>query len=267
MSGCVALMYHVIGEPGVEKERQWCCSAAAFRDQMQLLRDSGYNVVSMSQLVGWMERRAELPPDAVCITIDDGTRCIVDAALPVLSAMAFPAIAYVVSGRLGADNDWLQRSGWSPRKLVDAADLRALATEGIEIGSHSVSHADLSVATPARIESELRDSKRRLEDVLGREVAHFAYPLGRLSRRARDAAEAAGYRSACTVEDGRIRRSDDRFRLSRVEVYNRDDLDTFARKVRRASADPGLGLVATRRIARRALQRVGLYDRYAKPGG
>jgi peptidoglycan/xylan/chitin deacetylase (PgdA/CDA1 family) len=263
VSGCVALMYHIVDDPRSDAERQWCCSPAAFRGQMQLLRESGYHPVSMSDLVRWVERRADLPPKPVCITIDDGTRCIVDTVLPVLSELSFPAIAYVVSGRIGGDNDWLQHAGWAKRALVDEADLHALVRGGIEIGSHSVSHPDLTVETPERVDAEVRDSRHRLEDLLGAEVAHFAYPLGRLDARTRDAVAAAGYRSACTVADGWIRRGDDPFRLNRVEIYHWDGLNDFARKLRWAAADVELSVRSTRRFARRALQRIGLYDAYA----
>jgi peptidoglycan/xylan/chitin deacetylase (PgdA/CDA1 family) len=262
MSGCVALMYHIIDEPGSAPERQWCCSVQSFTDQMRLLRDLGYAPVSMSQVIAWMSKEGTLPPNAVCITIDDGTRCLVERAMPVLAALSFPATAYVVSSRLGGENDWLQQVGWSRRRIVDAHDLRELAACGIEVGSHSVSHVDLTVAPPPVVMAELRDSKSALEDVMGTEVAHFAYPMGRMTRRTRDAAEGAGYRSACTVEDGRIRRGDDPFRLSRVEVYHWDDLDSFERKLRWAAADPSLSARSARRLARRALQRIGLYDRF-----
>lgn len=262
MPGCVALMYHVIGEPGADVERQWCVSPAAFRDQMRFLGDAGYNVVSMSQVVRWMEGRLGLPPNAVCITIDDGTRCILDAALPTLSELSLPAIAYVVSGSLGGWNEFVEPFGWSRRSLVGVCDVRTLVSSGVEIGSHSVSHADLAAIPPAQLHAELRDSRTRLESVLGSEIAHFAYPFGSLTRHVRDAAEAAGYRSACCVDDGRIHRRDDRFRLNRVEVHNRDSLDMFARKVKWAAKDPRLNVPTTRSLARRTLQRIGLYDAY-----
>jgi peptidoglycan/xylan/chitin deacetylase (PgdA/CDA1 family) len=261
MSGCVALMYHIIDEPGADPERQWCCSPRAFADQMRRLRELGYSVVSMTQVLRWMSGHATLPPQAVCITIDDGTRCLVERALPVLAEQGYPAIAYVVSSRLGGENDWLQQVGWSARRIVDARDLRELAACGIEIGSHSVTHPDLTVAPAQRLMAELRDSKAALEDLLGSTVPHFAYPMGRMTRQTREATRNAGYQSACTVEDGRIRRGDDPFRLSRVEVYHWDDLRTFERKLRQAAADPTFNARSARRLARRALQRVGLYDR------
>jgi peptidoglycan/xylan/chitin deacetylase (PgdA/CDA1 family) len=267
MSGCVALMYHIIDEPGSAPERQWCCSPQAFRDQMLLLRDEGWQPVPMGRVVRWMQGLDTMPPKAVCITIDDGTRCLVEQALPVLAGLQFPATCYLISSRIGADNDWLQRVGWSPRRIVDVADLRTLAASGIEIGSHSVSHVDLSVADDATTRAELRDSKAALEDLVGAPVAHFAYPMGRFTRRTRDAVESAGYASACTVEDGRIRQGDDRFQLDRVEVYHWDDLGMFARKLRWASADPTLSARSVRRLARRALQRMGLYDRLAAQRG
>jgi peptidoglycan/xylan/chitin deacetylase (PgdA/CDA1 family) len=262
MGGCVALMYHIIDEPGSDLERQWCCSPQAFSDQMHLLRETGHTPVSMSRVAQWMAGGQALPPKAVCITIDDGTRCLVEQALPVLADLSFPAIAYVVTSRLGRENDWLQRVGWSPRRIVDASDLRELAACGIEIGSHSVTHPDLTVTPPQQVMAEMQESKATLEDVLGSAVPHFAYPMGRMTRRTRDAAASAGYLSACTVEDGRIHRGDDPYRLNRVEVYHWDDLRTFERKLRWASADPVFSARSVRRLARRALQRVGLYERF-----
>jgi peptidoglycan/xylan/chitin deacetylase (PgdA/CDA1 family) len=123
------------------------------------------------------------------------------------------------------------------------------------------------VADAATVLGELRDSKAALEDVVGSPVPHFAYPMGRFTAHTRDAVESSGYESACTVEDGRIRRHDDRFRLSRVEVYHWDSLGEFARKLRWASADPSLSARSARRLARRALQRVGLYDRLTSMRG
>ncbi|MCZ7559959.1 MAG: polysaccharide deacetylase family protein [Burkholderiaceae bacterium] len=256
---CVVLMYHVIDTPATEAERQWCCEPWRFGEQMRWLRDSGHVPVGMDTVAAWLDGRGELPRNAVCVTFDDGTRCLRETALPILREFDVPATAYVVAGLLGADNDWLRADGWSRRALLDAADLRALRDSGVTLGSHSLTHADLSRVDDDAIRREVADSRTRLEDTLGAAVDHFAYPFGRLRRHAYDAVREAGYRTAVTVADGAVRRGDDPLLLSRVEVYHWDDLERFGRKVRWGAADPELSARSLKRVARRLLQFGGIH--------
>ncbi len=256
---CVVLMYHVIGMPATEAERQWCCEPERFHEQMRWLRESGHVPVNMDTVAAWLDGRGGLPQNAVCVTFDDGTRCLRETALPILREFDMPATAYIVAGLLGADNDWLHAAGWSRRTLLDAVDLRALRDSAVTLGSHSLTHVDLSRVDNDAIRREVADSRARLEDTLGTAVEHFAYPFGRVRQYAYDAVREAGYRTAATVADGAVRRGDDPLLLSRVEVYNWDDLKRFSRKVRWGAADPELRPRSLKRVARRLLQFGGLY--------
>lgn len=67
---------------------------------------------------------------------------------------------------------------------------------GIEFGSHTVSHPVLSMLTHDALRSELRDSKLRIEQVLGKTIDVIAYPLGgadAFSPRVQEEVRAAGY--------------------------------------------------------------------------
>jgi peptidoglycan/xylan/chitin deacetylase (PgdA/CDA1 family) len=58
-------------------------------------------------------------------------------------------------------------------------ELREMASHGIEIGAHTVTHPILSrISDPARLAFEILGSKKRIEDELQRPVLHFAYPNG-----------------------------------------------------------------------------------------
>jgi hypothetical protein len=76
-----------------------------------------------------------------------------------------------------------------------------MSANGIIFGSHTASHRLLSEADPGEILEELRLSKARLENHLGKKVDHLAYPDGRYNPFVVDAARACGYRSACTTQD------------------------------------------------------------------
>ncbi len=81
-------------------------------------------------------------------------------------------------------------------------ELREMDAGGVEIGSHTVTHPILSRIDGDRLVSELKESRRRLEEMLGREVSLFCYPDGNYDRHVRDEVERAGYRLAVTTEPG-----------------------------------------------------------------
>ena len=99
---------------------------------------------------------------------------------------------------------------WEQARLMDGA--------GIEIGSHSVTHPILTNINDERLEAELRESRSRLEAKLDRKVELFCYPNGNYDARVKRAAEAAGYRSAVTIEAGLNRNRCDLLALRRVHT-------------------------------------------------
>ncbi len=63
---------------------------------MEHVRD-GYNPVSLSRIVDWLEGRTDVPERAVAVTFDDGYRNVLTNAVPVLSRLKIPATVYVVT--------------------------------------------------------------------------------------------------------------------------------------------------------------------------
>jgi peptidoglycan/xylan/chitin deacetylase (PgdA/CDA1 family) len=258
MCSAVILMYHIIDDAKTAGERQWCCPVWKFKEQMHWLVDSGYQVMTLSDVVSAIEKSSEIPERSVCVTFDDGTRCIIDKALPILNDLRIPATAFIVAGYIGRTNDWDWAQGWSRRDLVDVAGLRLLRDGGVEIGSHSMTHADLSVASRAELKAEVSDSKSYLEDVLGTEIRHFAYPFGRVTADAVDAVRVAGYQSACTVEPGTNSHRVDPMQLRRVEVFNWDKKVEFALKVRLGVSGVRPSIQTMKGVARRVSEMAGL---------
>jgi peptidoglycan/xylan/chitin deacetylase (PgdA/CDA1 family) len=109
----------------------------------------------------------------------------------------------------------------SPTAMLDWPAVRALASQGIEIGSHTVSHVILARAPLDHAERELRDSKARLEAEIGRPVVGFAYPNGNAGDFTAEhvaLVRRAGYGYACTAERGANAPGDDAFRLRRIGI-------------------------------------------------
>jgi peptidoglycan-N-acetylglucosamine deacetylase len=86
-------------------------------------------------------------------------------------------------------------------QVAGATEMRELLRMGMEIGSHTVTHPVLTDLPEAAIDCELRDSRRKLEDLLGLEITSFCYPKGRFNSRVSRRAALAGYRVCRTTVD------------------------------------------------------------------
>lgn len=235
MSPVVVLLYHQVGMPHTAEEQRFCTPPADFAEQMRWLVADGYRGVTMDQVLDHVAGRCELTGQCVHITFDDGFAGLLDHAVPVVRAIGLPATVFAVSGRTGSTNDWMHTRGFPRRALLSAAQLRLLADDGTAIGSHTRSHARLTELDANAAQAEIADSRRELEDLLGREVPHFAYPYGLVSAPVRDMVAGAGYRSAVSTQAGFNRPSEDPFLLRRIDIAGTDRLWQFRQKVRRGA--------------------------------
>jgi len=176
--------------------------------------------ITFRDLRGYLTGARGLPSQPVILTFDDGYEDFYTAALPVLLSHDFKAVAYVVSGFIG-------RAGY-----MDAAQIRELDRAEIEIGSHTVDHADLTRQSWAGLRYQIISSKRSLEQLLGRDVISFCYPSGRFNPYAVSVVQEAGYWNATTTRNGAIRMMDGRFLWGRLRISGGESLSDFATDVR-----------------------------------
>jgi peptidoglycan/xylan/chitin deacetylase (PgdA/CDA1 family) len=123
----------------------------------------------------------------------------------------------------------------SSRRMLTAQEVAALAAGGsIEIGAHSVNHPKLRFLSDAEQDREIRESKRRLESIVGAAVTSFAYPYGTredYDERTVALVRKAGFELACSNFEGLITPRSPLYELPRFVV--RDwDADTLAKHLR-----------------------------------
>lgn len=240
-------MYHMVRDSG-ENDSRFCCSPDEFRKQMAYLKKAGYRVVGLSDLAGNGSVKAD--HRNVALTFDDGFLDNYENAHPILAEFGYPWTIFVVGGQVGKDNDWMTTRGFPARRMLGWEGLRELAGSGVDIGSHTLSHPDLSTLDGERLRIELNDSRSLLEQNLGRPVVNFAYPYGRLTDETGKAVEAAGYKAACTTRSGFNRENESPFLLRRIEVYGSDTISDFSTKLKFGSNDSGLKFVSKYYLSR-----------------
>jgi peptidoglycan/xylan/chitin deacetylase (PgdA/CDA1 family) len=207
------LMYHRIDVlrptlPAIT--RSLTVAPADFAAQMAWLRAHGYHAITQLQLFAALEHGKKLPARPLMITFDDGYRDVLAKAAPTLKRLGMPATAYVITGRIsGSDVSFLS---W--------AQLHALEQDGVEIGSHTVHHAEIpGLSDPAALQ-ELIQSRHALEQHLHHPVQWFAYPAGRFDPRSEELVRQAGYVLAVTTQPGSAQSAQQPFALHRYEVLD-----------------------------------------------
>jgi len=187
-----------------------------FVAQMTWLANHGYHPINFADLRAYFLGRAPLPARPVVLTFDDGYLDFYTTAFPVLQALGFKAVSYIVSGFLDRD------------AYMTGEELLQLDRSGlVEIGSHTVEHVNLAKSTPVELAFELQASRSSLEKLLGHSVVDFCYPSGDFNSAAVAAVSTAGYITATTEMPGTELAWSTRLIWPRVRVAGGETLQTF----------------------------------------
>jgi peptidoglycan/xylan/chitin deacetylase (PgdA/CDA1 family) len=204
------LLYHRVGDGPGEIE----LPAPVFERHLASLAQKE-RVLSLDEALARRE-------GGVVVSVDDGYRDFVDVVVPLLVRYRVPAILYLATGLVADD------ATRGPDALTWDGLREALETGLVTIGSHTHGHVDLSGASEAQAEEEMRRSKELIEDRLGVACRHFAYPWAvgspAADRAARRVFESAALDAWRTNRRGRI----DPHRLGRTPVLRSDGTMFFA---------------------------------------
>jgi peptidoglycan/xylan/chitin deacetylase (PgdA/CDA1 family) len=215
MSRVAVLTYHAIG-PG---ESILSVKPEDFRKHVESIARAGRPVVSPSRLAGAFEESPPVEDGSFAFTFDDGYTGVADHAAPILESFGFPYAIFLVTSRVGRDNDWPGQPAWVERApLLDWGRIEKLAASGAEIGAHTASHADLSRMSESEARDEIEESRAEIARRLGVSPRIFAYPGGRCGGPARRIAGSL-FDACFGTRHARMRESDERAEIPRIETF------------------------------------------------
>jgi peptidoglycan/xylan/chitin deacetylase (PgdA/CDA1 family) len=177
----------------------------------------------------------------LAVTFDDGFASVKRHALPVLAQLGVPATLFVPTAfpdsggplRWPGIEQWLDGPWAGELEPLSWDGIRQLAASGWEIGSHSHSHARLTLLPDDKLARELSESRRILTAELGEPCRTIAYPYGATDSRVAAAAADAGYLAGGTL--ARSLESSGPTRQPRVGIYQHDGQLKFLLKVARST--------------------------------
>jgi peptidoglycan/xylan/chitin deacetylase (PgdA/CDA1 family) len=185
------LMYHVVGDPRAGAPYpELYVSERDFAAQMRWLARHGYQAVTQRTVWDHWERGRPLPAKPVVVSFDDGYRSVATAAFPHLQAQHWPGVLNLTVKNLRISG------GLSPFKV------RRLLAADWELGSHTLTHPDLTGLDDRALNREVSHSRAVLRARFGVPVDFFCYPAGRYDARVVAAVRRAGYLGATTTLEG-----------------------------------------------------------------
>jgi peptidoglycan/xylan/chitin deacetylase (PgdA/CDA1 family) len=231
------LMYHSIAddvETGVHPYFRTVTTAQRFAEQVQHLREQGYQGVTLAEAARCLQdprRACDVVHKPVVLTFDDGFRDFFTTAWPVLQAVGFRATVFV-------STDFIGKPFITGRPCLHAHELRELCASGIELGSHSASHKRLVDLSLQELAQEVGVSKQRLQEITGQAVYSFSYPYRfpqqnqAFTHTLAELLRGDGYLWGVTTTLGRAVAADDPLFLPRLPINDCDDLALFAAKLK-----------------------------------
>ncbi len=151
-----------------------------------------------------------------------------------------------IAATLGVTLLSLPPSEYEPLTWEEAREMDA---GGVAIESHTVTHPILTKIGEEQLRYELRQSRSRLQAMLGKEASLFCYPNGSYDFRVRQGVESAGYKCAVSTAHGLNNRRSDVFALRRIHtesdlphfVQSTSGFEVLKERLRGRSADGALG--------------------------
>ena len=209
------LVYHRFAGELKSGQERIDISPRRYYRQLRLLRQLGFKPLPAADLLAFHRGELnDLPRRRFVVTVDDA---MADAVEPLRRTAHLSPQLFVPTAEIGGSAHWIDGepvAGWE--------DIRALATAGVAIGSHTRHHRRLSRLRAAERELELIGSLAELRGHVPEVVAVLAYPNGDHDDAVCEATEKAGYEAAFTTEKGRNDAGTDAFRLRRVSVHGSD---------------------------------------------
>lgn len=194
----------------------------AFKEQMQAVKESGVNVITLADFILWKRGEKELPEKNVMITIDDGWRSVYIVAYPILKEYEFPFV-------LGLYKDFVGKG----ELALDKEMINEMLQNGMEISSHSVTHPFPSVVKKERekgednynafLKKEFGASRGYLENEFKQDVITYIYPGGYYAEDMFPVLRLYGYEYAFTVKPGKVTRDSLDLEIPRYVVLGTTD--------------------------------------------
>jgi peptidoglycan/xylan/chitin deacetylase (PgdA/CDA1 family) len=211
------LIYHRFGEG---KYPTTNIAVDRFREQLEYLKNNEYTVITLQQLLQFLQKEIKLPERSVVITIDDGYRSVYENAWPVLREYGYPFTVFLYVK--ATENRHSNYMTWDQVIEMKAA--------GVDFQNHGFSHEHMAfmpagmnmVEYRAWIRAELEVSTTKFSEKLQERPLFFAVPYGEYNMALLEEIRSFGYEGILLQDPGSVSKDTDPFAIPREPILGTD---------------------------------------------
>lgn len=159
------LSYHNV-QINPKKPSAYFISSAVFDKQMKYLKEEGYSTVLPDDIYKHYTKCISLPEKTIMLSFDDTRKEHYDIVAPILEKYGFKGTFFIMTVAIGKKN------------YMTGAEIKMLSERGHCIGHHTWDHQDLRKLPIKDWNKQIDKPKKKLEEIIGKEVQYLAYPFG-----------------------------------------------------------------------------------------
>ena len=215
-TGCTVLIYHRFGE---DRYPTTNVATERFREQLLYLRDNGYKVIPLAEMLAKL-RKKETLDHCVVITIDDSYKSVYQTAWPLLKSFACPFTVFVYVE--ATDKKFPDYMTWEQIREMQAA--------GVDFQDHGYGHLHFAEC-PADMDEQICRSlisidlargARIMARELGERSRFLALPYGEYNSLVLAEARSFGYEAVLTQDPGSVGPETDFFQIPREPILGKE---------------------------------------------
>lgn len=197
-----------------------------FKNDLQLLKQSGFNSVNFTHF-----EENKLPEKPVIISFDDAYESFYTEALPILKELQMTAVVFVPVDFIGKYNTWDVQIGTKKYRHMNKQQLQEITKLGFELGSHSLTHRNLTFLNTKSLTSEIKRSREILQEITGDNILSFSYPFGLFNNRVIEAVKNYYQYAVQLIKYKQQQNGKSYYTIPRINIYRTDSKKTFIKKL------------------------------------
>jgi len=193
------------------------------KDDMELsvFEDIVKNFDRLGYIICSLEKLHLHKKKAISFTFDDGYKNNLDA-IKILNKYGFSGTIFVCSDFINSPALKHKTNLYQNREFLSENNLIEITELGSEIASHGTNHSNFNHLTNKETKYQLSESRKKIEDIINRDVTNFAFPNGqRGAFKTKYNYESSGYKYICTTVWGTFKANN--IIQNRCEVRATDD--------------------------------------------
>ncbi len=218
------LTYHRFSRKKADK---MVVTEASFDAQMKYLKENGYHVIKLDQLLDLLNLKYQAQKKSVVITIDGGWRSCHEIAFPILKKYGFQATLFIYTDFIGR------------KKAMSWEQVKEMSENGFDIQCHSKTHRNLARLHGDEtlndyvkaLDREISLSTKQIKQKLDKQCKYFAYPFGETNSMVIEVLKKYGYHAAFTITRGSNPFFINNFMIKRSVIYGTFNLREFKKNL------------------------------------